>query len=325
MQTEMYRGIAVAGTALVDEINMIGGYPEIGRLAKIRHVSRSVGGLVPNVGLDIKHIAPGLPVYAFAKTGRDEKGSFLIDKLRENGLDVSGVSQSETLGTSFTQVMSVEGGERTFFTYAGASADFGYRDIDFDNLTAKIFHLGYFLLLDKVDQGDGVKILKELNAKGIRTSIDLVSSVSGGYEKVVPCLPYVDYLIVNELEAAALCGTEDPEDLRGSAERLKALGVRKSVIIHKAEKACYLGEKYAEAASLILPRELFRGKTGAGDAFCAGCLAEIYEDAEPERILETGIRAAAASIMQANATDGVKTRNEIYEITKNFKRRVEEC
>ena len=321
----MYRGIAVAGTALVDEINMIGEYPGIGQLAKIRRVSRSVGGLVPNVGLDIKHIAPGLPVYACAKVGRDEKGSFLIEKLRENGVDVTGIGFSETLGTSFTQVMSVEGGERTFFTYAGASADFGYDDIDFDSLTVKILHLGYFLLLEKVDQGDGIKILKELNKRGVETSIDLVSSASGGYEKVLPCLPYVDHLIINELEAAALCGTGDPEDLRGSAERLKALGVRKSVIIHKAEKACYLGERYVEADSLILPDELFKGKTGAGDAFCAGCLTEIYDNAAPECILETGIRAAAASIMQANATDGVKTRNEIYEITKNFKRRVKGC
>lgn len=53
-------------------------------------------------------------------------------------MDVSGIKQSETLGTSFTQVMSAAGGERTFFTYAGASAFFGYGDISFEKITAKI-------------------------------------------------------------------------------------------------------------------------------------------------------------------------------------------
>ena len=314
-------GIAVAGSALVDEINIISEYPAIGRLTQIFGVNRSVGGLVPNVGVDIKRIAPDLSVYAYGKVGKDDKAEFLLDVLRRNGVNADGIKRAETLGTSFTQVMSVEGGERTFFTYAGASADFGYDDIDFDKITAKIFHLGYFLLLEKVDNGDGVKILKELKNRGIKTSIDLVSSANGGYEKVLPCLPFVDYLIINELEAAALCKSDNTDDLRFLAEKLKAMGVKEGVIIHKEDKACFLGENYAEINSLIVPDELFKGKTGAGDAFCAGALTEIYAGATPQTILETGIRAAAASIMQANATDGVKTKSEIYEITRSFKRR----
>ncbi len=314
-------GIAVAGSALVDEINIIKEYPAMGRLTQVYGVNRSVGGLVPNVGVDIKRINPDLSVYAYGKVGKDDKAEFLLDTLRKNGVNADGIKRAETLGTSFTQVMSIDGGERTFFTYTGASADFGYDDIDFDEITAKIFHLGYFLLLEKVDNGDGVKILRELKKRGIKTSIDLVSSTADAYEKVLPCLPFVDYLIINELEAAALCKSDNTDDLRFLAEKLKNAGVKESVIIHKEDKACYLGESYAEINSLIVPDELFKGKTGAGDAFCAGCLTEIYANSTPQKILETGVRAAAASITAASATDGVKTRNEIYEITKNFRKR----
>ena len=109
--------------------------------------------------------------------------------------------------------------------------------------------------------------------------------------------------------------------MRKLAEKLKASGVKESVIIHQEDKACYLGESYVEVNSLVVPPQLFKGKTGAGDAFCAGCLTEIYEDSSPERILETGVRAAATSLTRANATDGVKAKSEIYEITKDFKRR----
>lgn len=163
-------GIAVAGSALVDEINIIKEYPSIGRLTQIYGVNRSVGGLVPNVGIDIKRISPDIEVCAYGKVGNDEKGEFLLKTLAENGVSTDGIKRDGRIGTSFTQVMSADGGERTFFTYAGASADFGFDDIDFDKITAKIFHLGYFLLLEKVDNGDGIKILKELKKRGIKTS-----------------------------------------------------------------------------------------------------------------------------------------------------------
>lgn len=313
-------GIAVAGSVLVDEINTINAYPAVGQLTQITSVNRTIGGLVPNVGICLKKLNPSLSVYAYGKTGKDDNGKFLLKTLSEKGVDASGIVKSDTY-TSFTQVMSLPYGERTFFTYAGASAEFGYDDILFNKITAKMFHLGYFLLLKKIDDGDGIKILKELKRRGIKTSIDLVSSANGGYEKVLPCLPYVDHLIVNELEAASLCGVTDTNDLRFLAEALKAKGVKENVIIHKEDKACCLGERYAEIPALITPREFFKGKTGAGDAFCAGCLTEIYENSSPERILETGVRTAAASITEENAADGVKTKKEIYKITENFKKR----
>ena len=305
---------------MVDEINILEEYPKEGRLTHIDSVSCSVGGLVPNVGIDIKRLDPTMPVYALGKVGNDDKADYLLNRLFENGIDVSGIKTSSVYGTGFTQVMSVIGGERTFFTYAGANADFGFGDIDFDSINEKLFHLGYFMLLEKVDNGDGEKILKELKKRGIKTSIDFVSSTKNDYRKVLPCLEYVDYLIVNELEAAGLCET-DETDIRTLAERLKQKGVCEGVIIHKEDRACYLGNRYYELNALVAPKNLFKGKTGAGDAFCAGCLFEICSDSTPEKILETGIRAAAASVTETSATDGVRTKKEIYELTQNFKRR----
>ena len=90
---------------------------------------------------------------------KDENGEFVKNTFTQNGVSVDFVKSSSDK-TSFTEVMSVTGGERTFFTYPGTGADFGYDDIDYDKLQAKIFHLGYFLLLQKVDDGDGLGIGK---------------------------------------------------------------------------------------------------------------------------------------------------------------------
>ena len=52
----MKKGIAVAGSILVDKINLIVAYPKVGELTQIQNISKAVGGCVPNVGIDLKKI-----------------------------------------------------------------------------------------------------------------------------------------------------------------------------------------------------------------------------------------------------------------------------
>ncbi len=319
----MKNGIAVAGTILVDNIYGLSAYPNIGELAQIRSESRAVGGLVPNVGVDLKKVRPDLAVLAIGKIGADDKGRYAMNVLKENGVDVSGVTVSDGETTSFTDVMSVVGGQRTFFTFAGASATFGCSDIQWDSLNVKMLHLGYFLLLDKVDGGDGLKILKEAKARGISTSIDLVSENSDRYACVLPCLPYVDNLILNELEAGRICGVEPTNDnLFDIAKKLLSLGVRERVIVHTSDLGlCATADGIEVLNSYSLPGGYIKGTTGAGDAFCAGALIGIYDGRTSLEILELAQAAAVASLSEADATSGLKTESEIFATVKAFERR----
>ena len=112
-------GIAVVGTALVDNIYEISAYPSLGELTQIRSVKMAGGGLVPNNGIGLKKINPDMPVYAVGKVGNDDAGKYLLDMLTANGIDVSSMKISDDERTSFTDVMSIVEGQRTFFTYAG--------------------------------------------------------------------------------------------------------------------------------------------------------------------------------------------------------------
>ena len=316
MSTER-RGILVAGSLLVDYINEIDSYPAAGELARIGSVTRAAGGCVPNVAADLKALSPGLEVFAAGRVGMDEAGRFLTDMLAGRGIDVAGVRTAEE-PTSFTQVMSVPGGQRTFFTCAGASARFGRADIDFGAVSARMLHLGYLLLLDRIDAGDGVAILEDASAHGIETSVDLVTSAAKEYEKAVLCLPYVDTLIVNETEAAGMTGKNDPF---AAAEKLKSFGVRGRVIVHMPEGALCLSDCMTAVPSLALPAGYIKGSTGAGDAFCAGALLGIYEGQSDEEILSFASCAAAAALGAADATSGVRGRAAALALEKRFGRR----
>lgn len=323
MDKQNRTGIAVAGSVIVDKINEISAYPNAGELTQIRSIQNAAGGCVPNVALDLKKIDPELPVSAIGKIGNDAEGEFVTDILRAGGVSTAGLAVMEGEKTTFTEVMSVPGGQRTFFVYPGAGADFGIADMDFAAIDAKILHLGYFLLLQRVDDGDGLKILQKAKALGMETSIDLVSENSDRYGLVLPCLPYTDYLIVNELEAGKLTGMEPTEDnLEKIARKLMALGVKQKVIIHMPERSvCLSAEGYSSLGSYILPEGYIQGTTGAGDAFCAGALIGIYRGWQDQQIMEFASACAVMALSSPDATSGMRTGEEIKEYCKHFARR----
>lgn len=312
------RKIVAAGSILVDKINAIDAYPNAGELTQIRSLAQVTGGLVPNTGCDIHILDPEIPVSAFGAVGDDDLGKFAVSRLEAAGLDVSGVVVKKG-ETSFTLVMSVATGERTFFTFPGASADWGYDDFPFHLVNeGDIVLLGYFLLLAKVDSGDGLRILKELKRRGAETAIDLVSENSDRYGLVREVLPFVDHLIVNEVEAERIafgCG-EGGRPLREIAEKLMELGVSKRVVIHMPEKGVSLlsDGTWTECASHKLPEGFIKGKTGAGDAYCAGALVGIYRGFPERKILETGATAALGALSAPGATEGMRSLPKLEEI-----------
>ena len=315
-------GIAVAGSVLVDEINNVLSYPDCGELSQIVSFSRAVGGCVSNVCLDLKKLSPEMVVIAIGKISDDENGRFITDTLSKGRINTDKLVICAEDRTSFTQVISVEKGQRTFFTYAGVSSQFGCEDIDIDSLNAKILHLGYFLLLKKIDAGDGVKILKEALSRGIETSIDLVSEDSDRYKDILQCLPFVDYLIINEYEAGRLTGiTPETDNIRQIAQRLVDSGVRKKVIIHFKEGAVCLSDgKFTVLGSLKLPEGFIKGTTGAGDAFCSGALLGIYNGLSDSEILDNAVAAATAALTTYDAVSGLDRMEKLKELSKKYER-----
>lgn len=313
------RRIVVAGSILVDRIKEIGAYPKAGELVQIRSVCRTPGGLVPNVGCDLRKLAPEVPVSAFGMVGRDDDGRFAVSRLEDAGIDVSGVVMSDAAPTSFTDVMSVAGGERTFFTHPGASAGWGAADFPFDMVSeGDIVLLGYFLLLAKIDAGDGLAILRELKRRGVTTAIDLVTENSDRYGLVRECLPFVDNLVVNETEAARIAGAELPE--RDLCAALLGMGVRERVVVHMPGKGVAMskGGAYAERPSVRLPDGFIKGKTGAGDAYCAGALLAVFRGLDAGEVLRYGSIAAVGALSAPGACDGMARLEDLEALCAGF-------
>ena len=332
-------GIVIAGNVILDVVKNIDKYPEQGMLSYISSSKRAIGGCAPNTGTDLVVIDNTLPVSLIGKIGNDEYGRFVLDKLRSKGVDVSGILVSDKCETSFCDVMSLPTGERTFFNAKGANAEFSPEDIDLSSLHCKIFHIGYILLLDKFDAEDPeygtvmARFLNDVKALGIKTSVDVVSSsnLSEYKAKILPVLPYTDYLIINESEICNVWGYNprradgslDVDVLKKAMEQTMAAGVSEKVIIHSKEASFCLdkSKKFTLLGSLKIPSELIAGSVGAGDAFCAGSLYGIYNGYSDEEILEFASAAAACSLFSENSVDGMRNKKEIRKLAETYERR----
>ena len=286
-------------------------------------------------GIDLAKLDPNWPVRVFGKVGNDEYGRFALDMMASVGLDISKMLVSDTAPTSFTDVINVKGGERTFFTLAGANAELDVEDFDFADLEAPHLHLAYLLLLDALDREDAeygcrsARLLAAAKKAGIRTSVDLISEPSDRYKTaVLPALPYIDVLIINELEASAITGiklegTPTAKDLNTITEALLALGVREKVILHCPAMGVIHDKEtgFLASPSLDLPRDYIVGTTGAGDAFCAGALYALTHGYTDEELLRLASLTAAASLGAADAVGGMRPLAELPSLEDRFGRK----
>lgn len=319
----MRRGIALAGSIIMDYYKYLDLYPQPSQLTTIRSVHEAIGGAVCNCGMDLARIDPELPLYAYGLVGEDEPGDAI---LREMGafpnLNCEGVWRSGR--TSFTDVMEdASQHTRTFFHFRGANALLRPEHFSFEDFPAEILHAAYILLLDGLDEADPeygtamARVLARAQAAGIKTSIDVVSEASERFkEKVLPALKYTDYCIINEFEASQTTGiaVRDAEGhllaggLEAALRALKAAGVRRWAVIHAREGAMGLDEdgRLAQSPSLELDAALIKSTTGAGDAFLAGVLYEGWRGGSLREGIELGIATAAASLLHPSSTGGVR-------------------
>jgi sugar/nucleoside kinase (ribokinase family) len=320
------RGIVGGGNWIVDHVKMIDRYPDQDTLANVASEEYSNGGAPFNVLVDLAHLGFSYPLSGIGLLGRDELAEFVLDRCRSNRIDPSRIIQVDGVGTSYTDVMTVAGtGRRTFFHHRGANALLASEHFDFTGIQAKIFHLGYLLLLDRLDAVvDGMpvacRVLERARSAGLLTSLDCVSEDTPRIRQVVmPTLPYVDVLFANDFETEKLTGTPLRSDgainslnVGAAARKLVKAGVRGWVVIHFPEGvyACDAAGHGVWQGSLRIPEDSIRGAAGAGDALAAGVLFGLHEGWSMEESLQLGVAAAGASLFDPTCSGGVRSAAE---------------
>ena len=329
-------GVVAGGNWIVDHVKMIDRWPPQDALTNITSQFSSNGGSPYNVLKNLARLGATFPLEAVGLVGSDEAGRFIRDDCANHKIDTTGLRATRAVPTSYTDVMTEHGtGRRTFFHCRGANAELAPEHFDFATSQARIFHLGYLLLLDRLDVVDeatgntpAVDVLGAARAAGLKTSADVVSEHSDRFARIVrPALAHLDYLFVNEFECERVTGIVTTREgvvdriaVERAAEQLIAWGVREWVFVHfpAAALACGANGRKVWQAAVSVPANFIAGAAGAGDAFASGVLLRIHDGARVEEALRLGVCAAAASLAHPTCSEGVGTIAECFALAEKF-------
>jgi len=330
------RGVLAAGTFCVDFNKSIARWPKQDTANEILEINRQGGGSGFNMAIDLKRLDPDFPVEAMGVVGDDELGRFLIGEC-----DAHGVERDRLLALAGGATSSVDAfnardsGRRTHFYHQGVGALMTPERFDFSSTRARILHLGLpgsHAAMDRPWRGEAngwAAVLRTARAAGLLTNLELQTlSAVRLAELGRPCLPHLDFLIVNDFEIGALAGREtraaggatDIGAVKQAVVDALGLGAMRWAVAHFPEGAVAAGRDGTQLAlgSVAIPASAIAGANGAGDAFAAGMIYGLHEDWPIADCLRLAHSSAAASMRAVSTTEGAAPVGECLALAEKW-------
>jgi len=273
--------------------------PAFGQQEKlVASVSLLIGGSAAITAVAAARL--GLRVALVAAVGADPAGTFMLDQLGREGVDVGAVVIRDGTPTGMTVALS-RGADRAILTALGAVDSLTAADIPAAVLArARHVHVSSYFLLER-SLGPGLAaVLATARAAGATTSLDTNWDPAGrwGDERLSAAIAQVDVLLPNEAEALRLSRASSLDD---AVRTLVAVGPRLVVKLGERGALCADG---AVRHRVRLPAVTPVDATGAGDCFNAGLIAGLIAGLELPQAAALGCAAGALSTGAPGGTAG---------------------
>jgi sugar/nucleoside kinase (ribokinase family) len=282
--------------------------PRPGGLAFTNSVQLTTGGNVCNTGIAMAKL--GMKVAAAGLVGKDVLGAAVTERLRQQGLDTSGVFTTDRGQTSATVVAVEPGGERCFFHTPGVTKllDPGAFRQCFDVFRrCRYVQVGYFGLLPALTP-QLPALLRELKAAAPATKINLETVTPvGPWAQLEPILPQVDVFVPSRTEAIDLTGERDPVKMIAAFRRHMPRGL---IGIKLDAEGCILDDGAGKPVVIPAYKIDVVDTTGAGDTWFAGLLTGLIRGMPLERAGRLANRTAADCCTALGAAAGIRTFDE---------------
>ena len=201
-------GIITGGSWCVDYNRLLDRWPDQDDVAEILETEIGGGGSGHNLAAGVKKLDPYFPVGTIALVGDDENGRYLQGEADRHGIDRTRMQVTGGAPTHFTEAYTAKPtGRRTHITCRGTASLLTPDHFDFSSVPHRILHLGLpgvHKLMDQPIAGEAngwVVVLKAARAQGLLTNLEVASiSPERLQDLVLPCLPHLDLLIVNDRE-----------------------------------------------------------------------------------------------------------------------------
>jgi sugar/nucleoside kinase (ribokinase family) len=275
---------------------------EIGRrLVDVSAFHPKPGGAPANVAVAARRL--GASSAFIGKIGDDAFGHYLLDVLRDEGVETRGMRVDATARTTLAVIAMPDAHSAEFVFYRNPGADMLLRPDELDEALlrqARALHFGSLSLVAEPSRSATLRAITLAGQAGALLSFDvnyrpsLWPDPATAVEIIRAVLPLAHLVKVNEAELRLLAGRDDPA--AGSAALMSGANQVCLVTLGAAGSAFRLrGAEGDEFAAIpAFPVETVDA-IGCGDAFMAGVLTRLTAgDGRdwPERLTEPFLRQA---------------------------------
>lgn len=277
------------GSLNIDYTYRVDAFVQPGETKAAQSLSVHCGGKGLNQSVALARA--GAEVFHAGLVGAD--GAFLVEKLRQEGVDTRWVQQvEERSGHAIIQVDAA--GQNCILLYPGTNH--GLTEGYLDQVLGQ-FGPGDWVLLQNETNLVGTIIQKAAD-RGMQVAFNAAPMDAGVRDYP---LERVRWLLVNETEGAALSGQEDPQAI---VDTLRRRYPRTAVVLTLGEQ----GSLYAgEEGQFFCPAQRVQAvdTTAAGDTFTGFFLRAVGQGKNPSQALEEATAASVLAVTRPGAADSI--------------------
>lgn len=302
----MFKGIraAVVGSINMDLILNMKKVPDVGENVLGTDYGYANGGKGANQATALAKL--GADVKMVGKVADDANGNKLLENLRNNNIDVSGVATDGTQ-TGLAAIILDGDGRNRIVVYEGANTE-----IESDKATAEIEdNLDLLLLQFETNEEVVINCVNKAVESGITTVIDCGPAKNFSLEK----MQGATILSPNESETKALTGIypDNEENILKASKMLEERSKAKYIVLKLGERGCALWD--GNELKLFPPyKSNVVDTTAAGDCFTAALALEYIRSGNIEKACDTGNKAGSIAVSRMGAQDSMPTIEEIFNI-----------
>ena len=258
----------------------------------------SPGGCASNTAVVLASL--GVPVGIAACIGNDEAAHLARRTWQRYGVNTRFVETVEA-PTAVSVGLVDSAFQPRFIHTSGANAHLTpnrLRPADYAAAGARWLHIAGYFVLPGLLTPDLAPALAAARARGLRTSLDVVTSPAmANPAPLWPLLPHLDAFFCNAHEGRRITGENQPEAI---AAALAAKGAA-TVLVKLGAAGCYVHSADFRGVVPAPKAPRVADTTGAGDAFAAGYIAAALGGASPKKATAAGNRAGAQAVTALGA------------------------
>lgn len=287
--------ILVIGSLNMDLVVQVEKMPLLGETMFGKGFMQIPGGKGANQGVAAARL--GGNVAMVGKVGADGFGQELVAGLKQDGVDIRGISETDQVATGTALIMVDDLGNNSIVVVPGA------------NFTLKPEDLKREPILSLMQEADILLMQLEVPMETVEAALEMGKGL-GKYTILNPApaarlnpsiLKYIDLLIPNEVELGQLTGleTKDQGGILAGAKKLMDQGIQE-IIVTLGDKGCLhlsdQGETWHEAY-----RVKAVDTTAAGDSFAAAVAVALSQDQSMAEAIAYAMKVGALTVMKQGA------------------------